>query len=50
MYECYDETYSQQSNVSNYKLLYVNIVDIYIYIYIYIYLLYIKSNFVIKLL
>ena len=24
------KTYSQQSNVSNYKLLYVNIVDIYI--------------------
>ena len=23
--------YSQQSNISNYKLLYVNIVDIYIY-------------------
>ena len=42
MYECYDDkTYSQQSNVINYKLLYVNIVDIYIYIYIYIYIIHI---------
>ena len=48
--------YSQQYNVSNYKLLYINIyiVDIYIVdIYIYsrhIYILNIKWNFIIKLL
>ena len=28
------KTYSQQYNLSNYKLLYINVVDIYIYIYI----------------
>ena len=35
---CTPKTYSQQYNVSNYKLLYINIADIYIYIYIYIYI------------